>query len=160
MGRVRSTVRWVLVGRRDGVRARIREQLGLFTWLDRGSPPPATAAPAPPAAAASDRVRLLSLDELPEGQVVEVVAGDRTLALANAGGTVYAIEGTCAHAGGPLGDGTLEGCSLTCPWHGWSYDLRTGQSSVDPSVHLQTYPVRVADGAVWLEPPVSERARA
>jgi nitrite reductase/ring-hydroxylating ferredoxin subunit len=139
------------------VRARIREQLGLFTWLDRpsqGSETPRAPAP-PPSSGRPELVRLLPLDELPDGQVVEVVAGDRTLALANAGGKVYAIDGTCAHAGGPLGDGTLEGCTLTCPWHGWSYDLQTGQSSVDPSVRLKTYPVKVVDGAVWLDPTVT-----
>jgi nitrite reductase/ring-hydroxylating ferredoxin subunit len=95
-------------------------------------------------------VRLLPVHELPEGQVIEVVAGDRTLAVANVDGQIYAVDGTCPHAGGPLGDGQLEGCMLTCPWHGWSYDLRSGESSVDSSVAVQTFPVRVVDGVIYL----------
>ncbi|MEQ1566021.1 MAG: Rieske 2Fe-2S domain-containing protein [Myxococcota bacterium] len=97
------------------------------------------------------RVRLLSLAELPDGQVVEVVADDRTLAVARVGSEVFAVHGTCPHAGGPLGDGQLDGCTLTCPWHGWSYDLRTGISAVDPSVRVETFGVRVIDGVAYLE---------
>ncbi len=76
-----------------------------------------------------------------ESKVVEVEG--RTLALFNVGGTVYCLDNTCLHRGGPLGEGTLEGDIVTCPWHGWQYNVRTGESLKDPSVRVATYPVRV-----------------
>ncbi|MEQ1505076.1 MAG: Rieske 2Fe-2S domain-containing protein, partial [Myxococcota bacterium] len=54
------------------------------------------------------------------------------------------------HAGGPLGEGQLDGCTLTCPWHGWSYDLETGKSLVSDNVFLVGHPVEVVDGMVTL----------
>ena len=51
-----------------------------------------------------------------EGRVVE--AGGRTLALFNVDGAYYAIDNTCSHRGGPLGDGDLEGTVVSCPWLG------------------------------------------
>lgn len=166
MGLVRSLIRWVAVGRRDGVRSRVREQLGCFTWLDKDLSNATASAPrayepevepiVPPIVAAppvgAPWVRLVALDEIRAGEVTEIAAGDRTVALANVGGELFAVDSTCPHAGGPLGDGHLEGCVLTCPWHGWSYDLRTGRSSVDDDVAVATFPVKVVDGVVYLDP--------
>lgn len=166
MGLVRSWIRWVAVGRRNGVRSRVREQLGCLTWLDRdatgasGTAPQAVE-PEPvrvePARVVREEigapwVRVVSLDELRPGEVTEVAAGNRTVALANVGGELFAVDSVCPHAGGPLGDGQLDGCVLICPWHGWSYDLRTGRSSVDEDVSVATFAVKVVDGVVWLDP--------
>ncbi|MCA9241202.1 MAG: Rieske (2Fe-2S) protein, partial [Planctomycetales bacterium] len=60
-----------------------------------------------------------SARDLAPGGVKEVIAGDQMVAVANIGGTIYAMDGVCAHQGGPLGKGKLEACTLTCPWHGW-----------------------------------------
>jgi nitrite reductase/ring-hydroxylating ferredoxin subunit len=102
------------------------------------------------ASSAATGTPLIAADEVPPGTVVEVVAGDRTLALANVEGELILVDGTCPHAGGPLGDGHLEGCTLTCPWHGWSYDLRTGKSLVSGDIALERFPVEVVDGMVFL----------
>ena len=50
--------------------------------------------------------------------------------------------------GGPLGHGKLAGCVLTCPWHGWQYDVRTGENEFDRALKLETYEVVVEDGEV------------
>ena len=50
--------------------------------------------------------------------------------------------------GGPLGHGKLEGCVVTCPWHGWQYDVRTGENEFDRAIKLETYEVVVEDGEV------------
>ena len=174
MGLVRSWIRWVAVGRRNGVRSRVREQLGCLTWLDRDEArasgvAPEAYAPEPlrvaPEAIVREEigapwVRVVTLDELRSGEVTEVAAGGRTVALANVEGEVFAVDSVCPHAGGPLGDGQLEGCVLICPWHGWSYDLRTGRSSVDEEVSVATFPVKVVDGVVYLDPRESGTAVA
>ena len=50
--------------------------------------------------------------------------------------------------GGPLGRGKLDGCVVTCPWHGWQYDVRTGENEFDRAIKLETYEVVVEDGEV------------
>ena len=72
-----------------------------------------------------------------------MVVGDRIIAVFNVEGTYYALDGVCPHQGGPLGKGSLTDCVVTCPWHGWQFDVRTGQSQLTPSVRQPTIPVRV-----------------
>lgn len=167
VGRLRRLARWVVVGRKDGVRAGLRRRLGWFTWLDRSGasePVPAPAAPAAPTATAADGppepvgaspipegwVRVARVDELAPGEVIEVLAGDRPVALVNVDGEILGLEGVCPHAGGPLGDGHLDGCRLTCPWHGWTFDVRSGRSEVSEDVSARVWPVRVASGEIWV----------
>src|SRR5213592_3257274 len=64
----------------------------------------------------------------------------------NVEGRFYAIDNTCPHQGGPLGEGALEGEVVTCPWHAWKYNVRTGCAVVTPSVG--THELRVIDGRV------------
>jgi nitrite reductase/ring-hydroxylating ferredoxin subunit len=52
------------------------------------------------------------------------------------------------HLSGPLGHGRLEGPVLSCPWHGWQYDVRTGKNEFDHAIQLQTFEVRIEDGEV------------
>ena len=61
----------------------------------------------------------MSVPAAPEG----VCRRGRVIALFNVDGTFYALDGVCPHQGGPLGQGTLEGCIVTCPWHGWQFDV-------------------------------------
>lgn len=81
----------------------------------------------------------------------ELVVGDRIVAVCNAAGEIFALDGVCPHQGGPLGKGTVEGCILTCPWHGWQFDVRDGQSLLSPHVKHPTLPLKVEAGQVWVE---------
>jgi nitrite reductase/ring-hydroxylating ferredoxin subunit len=72
-----------------------------------------------------------------------LVAGDRIVALYNVDGRLHALDGVCPHQGGPLGKGALRGCVVTCPWHGWQFDVRTGQHLTNRSVQHFTFPVKV-----------------
>jgi len=65
------------------------------------------------------------------------------IALFNVNGDFYALDNLCPHEGGPLVAGTVGGRVLTCPWHRWQFDLRTGRSPVNPAIHVQTFPVRI-----------------
>lgn len=89
---------------------------------------------------------------MPPGHVVETVVGDAIVAIANVDGELYALDGLCAHQGGPLGKGRLEGCVLTCPWHGWQYDVRTGEQVLSGSIRQSRYRVRVEGDTIWVKP--------
>ncbi len=65
------------------------------------------------------------------------------VALFNLDGTFYAIDNTCVHRGGPLGEGACEGDLVVCPWHGWEYEIKTGKCVTNPSAQVATYPVKV-----------------
>lgn len=92
----------------------------------------------------------IACSDLPPGEVAEVVLGETIVALANVGGEVHALDGMCAHQGGPLGKGVLEGCTLTCPWHGWQYDVTTGRQTLSERVRQRQYPVRVEGDTIWV----------
>ncbi|HLY62884.1 MAG TPA: non-heme iron oxygenase ferredoxin subunit [Terriglobia bacterium] len=96
----------------------------------------------------ADFVKVLSTADLAEGQGRTVQAGGKAIALFNVGGTVYALDNTCLHRGGPLGEGMLEGSVITCPWHMWEYDVRTGEKVGEPSIKVATYPVQVEGGDI------------
>src|SRR3954447_750809 len=93
-------------------------------------------------------VAVARVDDVPEGSVRHVRIGDEEIALANCDGAIYATQGQCIHLQGPLGEGWLDGCVLTCPWHGWQYDVRTGENEFDRAIQLRTYAVDVADGEI------------
>lgn len=93
-------------------------------------------------------VRVAAVDDVPPGSGKVVQAAGRALGLFNVEGAFYAIENTCLHRGGPVGEGDLEGVVVTCPWHGFQYDVTTGRNVFDPEVGLETFPVRVSDGEV------------
>jgi nitrite reductase/ring-hydroxylating ferredoxin subunit len=77
--------------------------------------------------------------------------GGRVIALFNVDGAFLAIDNTCAHRGGPLAEGTLEGSVVTCPWHGWKYDCRSGASLTAPGRTVASYPVEVRGSDVLVD---------
>ncbi len=84
----------------------------------------------------------------------------RQIALFSTPDGVFACNNWCPHEGYPLREGTLsQGCVLTCNWHNWKFDLKTG-ANLDRGEGLRTYPVQLRDGGVWLdmtEPPLEVR---
>jgi nitrite reductase/ring-hydroxylating ferredoxin subunit len=82
-------------------------------------------------------------DAIAPGTGVAAEVNGRSIAVFNVGGTFYAIDNTCVHRGGPLGEGELEGDCVTCPWHGWEYNVRTGACINNPSASVKTYQVKV-----------------
>ncbi|MBI3413463.1 MAG: non-heme iron oxygenase ferredoxin subunit [Candidatus Aenigmarchaeota archaeon] len=97
------------------------------------------------------RIKIASAGELRPGQskVVETDAG--AVALFNVGGSFFATSNTCLHKGGPLGEGSLDNSVVTCPWHGWQYDITTGENLTNPSQPVRTHKVVVENGSVFLE---------
>ena len=101
----------------------------------------------------SQRQRVASLQELATGTGREVVAGDRVVALFRTEHGCFAIDGVCAHAGGPVGKGVLKGNVVTCPWHGWQYDVTTGKHCLNPRIAQQAFETTVEGDDVSVEVP-------
>jgi nitrite reductase/ring-hydroxylating ferredoxin subunit len=98
-------------------------------------------------------VKVKPLADFPPGSVEEAAAGEAFYAICNVDGALHCVEGTCPHAGGPLGQGNLHGNYLVCPWHGWEFDTRTGLNDSDEDVKLATFPVVVQDGVIHIDVP-------
>ncbi|MHC5540794.1 Rieske (2Fe-2S) protein [Singulisphaera rosea] len=90
-----------------------------------------------------DYVKLATLSDLPPGKALEVEHGGRIVAIFNVDGKISAIDGLCPHQGGPLADGILEGNMVSCPWHGWEFDVCTGKTPLGPKIKQTVYEVRV-----------------
>jgi nitrite reductase (NADH) small subunit len=89
--------------------------------------------------------------EVPAGTIREIQVGGKVIALANVGGQFHAIDNVCLHRGGPLSDGPLEGSVVTCPWHGWQYDVTTGKVGQNPTVGVASYPVEVRGEEIFVD---------
>jgi len=96
-------------------------------------------------------VRTVKVDELPPGTVRELQIEGKAVALANVGGKFYAINNTCLHRGGPLGQGPLEGKIVTCPWHGWQYDVTNVQVVQNPAVGVDCYATEVRGQDIFVD---------
>jgi nitrite reductase/ring-hydroxylating ferredoxin subunit len=89
--------------------------------------------------------------DCPPGATIERVAAGRMIAIANVDGRFHAIDGLCPHQGGPLGAGLLCGTILTCPWHGWQFDVTTGRHRISPTVHQAVHRIREEAGQLYVE---------
>ena len=108
-----------------------------------------------------------TVDEIPPGTHKIVEVAGRSIGVYNINGDYFALRNTCPHQGGPLCEGRVTGFIMArvpgeysytrrgeivrCPWHGWEFDIKTGQSWFDPvQTRVRAYPVsveRVAQGA-------------
>ena len=92
------------------------------------------------------------LSDLPPGSCLSVDLDDtgRGIALFNVGGELFALDNTCPHAGGPLGEGTLQGDLVRCPWHGWKFNVRTGRCVKNPIDEwaASCFPLKVEHGTI------------
>ena len=98
-----------------------------------------------------EMVRVADVAEIPAGTGKEITLGERVIAVFNVDGSFHAIDGICRHAGGPLGQGPLSGTVVTCPWHGWQFDVCTGRHCLTERIQQDVYRVEVRDGGVFLE---------
>jgi nitrite reductase (NADH) small subunit len=126
---------------------------------------------------AGRRVHVAGIGELLPGERKVIEADDLVIGVFNLDGEWFALEGVCPHQGGPLCDGALfrhldaevtpegrirrffrseEHNILACPWHGYEYDIRTGDCLVNPIYAVQTFPTLVEDGSVYVVVPDEE----
>jgi nitrite reductase/ring-hydroxylating ferredoxin subunit/hemoglobin-like flavoprotein len=90
------------------------------------------------------------VDEIPEGERKILTISGLSVGLFHHMGNWYALKNVCLHRGGPVCTGTLEGDTLTCPWHGFQYNITDGHLLVDESAHLDSYHIQIRDGEIHL----------
>jgi nitrite reductase/ring-hydroxylating ferredoxin subunit len=88
-------------------------------------------------------VRVASRGDIPNGEGRMFEVNGRQVAVFNCAGVFYAIDNICEHQGGPLSEGELDGTVVTCPWHGWTYDVTCGKSPDDPDACVDRFEVKV-----------------
>lgn len=93
-------------------------------------------------------VKVMRAVDLDPGKGAVVVVKGTRIALFNVDGVFYAIKNTCPHMGGELGEGLLQGEVVTCPWHGWRFNVRTGKNPEADVVGVRAFEVRVENGEI------------
>jgi len=100
-----------------------------------------------------DFLSVALVSDLEPGQGKTVERRGIAVALFNVGGTFRAIGNACRHRGGPLAEGELKGITVTCPWHGWQFDVTSGATLRDASLAVPTYRVEIRGDEVFVEFP-------
>ena len=90
-----------------------------------------------------DFVKVATLSEVPAGTAKAVDLRGTPIALYNVGGSIYATTNSCPHRGGPLGEGELDNSVITCPWHGFQYEVSTGKCQTNPALSIPCFAVKV-----------------
>ena len=101
----------------------------------------------------SEWLRIAAVDEILDGTGKEFVAAGRIVALYNVGGEFSALDGVCPHSGGPLGNGKLNGAIVTCPWHGWQFDVKNGRHCLNAKLTQPCFAVKIEGTDIWVEIP-------
>jgi nitrite reductase/ring-hydroxylating ferredoxin subunit len=98
-----------------------------------------------------ESVKVATLSEVPAGTARSLEIKGNAIALYNVDGALYATANTCAHRGGPLGEGDLDRTTITCPWHGFQYDVTSGKCLTNPALGVACYKVQVRGQDVLVE---------
>ena len=98
-------------------------------------------------------IDVASSKDLAEGAAIEATVEDRILAIFRTSDGIFALDGMCAHQGGPIAQGIVEHKCVTCPWHGWQYELETGIQTINRQPLQETFPVRETEGRIEVKLP-------
>jgi nitrite reductase/ring-hydroxylating ferredoxin subunit len=98
-------------------------------------------------------VRVAELQDIPEGQGKIILVHDREIAIFHAGGVIHAVKNSCPHQGVGLDRGSVVDGTLTCPGHGWQFDVSTGDCLDRPDVGVRCYRAEIRGSSVWVELP-------
>jgi len=96
-------------------------------------------------------IRVGAVSEVPPGGCRVFEAAGHQVAVFHVEGGYHAIDNTCMHRGGPLGEGTLDGKVVTCPWHFWQYDVTTGKTTFSEEMGVRNYPLEVRGEEIFLD---------
>ncbi|MDH4237770.1 MAG: Rieske (2Fe-2S) protein [Nitrospira sp.] len=91
----------------------------------------------------AEYVRVAGTFDVQPGHGVVAEVNGKALAVFNVDGVFHVIDNACAHRGGPLGEGEVQGSVVTCPWHGWQFNVATGACENNPSGKVEVYQVKV-----------------
>jgi 3-phenylpropionate/trans-cinnamate dioxygenase ferredoxin component len=99
-------------------------------------------------------VKVATLSDIGDGEVLGTEASGKSVCLARVGDVVYAFTNNCSHRDFPLSDGEVdpEDCSITCEWHGARFDIRTGKALSLPATRpIKVYDCKVEDGVIYVD---------
>jgi nitrite reductase/ring-hydroxylating ferredoxin subunit len=96
-------------------------------------------------------VKVCKTSEIRTGCGRSIDVNGNLVAVFNVDGNFYAINDTCGHRGGPLGEGELDGNTVICPWHGWRYNVTTGENELLPALPIEQYEVKVEGDDVLVD---------
>ena len=91
------------------------------------------------------------MSKLPPGEILEILHGEKRIAICNVDGKLHAVDGVCPHREGPLAQGALHGTAVVCPWHAWEFDCVTGEHDYNPSIKLKTFRVELSGDDILVE---------
>ncbi len=100
----------------------------------------------------SSFVSVATTADIGPGEAKAYVVGEREIALFNVDGQFYAIENACPHQGGPLAEGFIDGPQVTCPWHGWCFDVTTGKMTLGDYSAVDAFDVQIEGSTVSVSP--------
>lgn len=95
--------------------------------------------------------KVAKVSDIAEGKLQQLQIGSQQIALCKTENRFYAVDGFCPHRGGPLGQGHSENGIVTCPWHAWTFDVRTGECQNVPGTKQKTFSVKVDGEDVWID---------
>jgi nitrite reductase/ring-hydroxylating ferredoxin subunit len=95
-------------------------------------------------------IRVADRESFPPGSAHAFSVGRYEVALFNVEGELYALENSCPHQGGPIADGWVENRTVTCPWHAWCFDLRTGKMTLGDFAWIERFEVRVEGDGIFI----------
>lgn len=98
----------------------------------------------------ADYICVAKTNEIPAGKGRTVEVAGKKIALFNVDGNFYAIDDSCVHRGGPLGQGPLDKNVVSCPWHSWRFDVTSGVCLTNPAARMRCYPIKIQDHDVWV----------
>lgn len=99
----------------------------------------------------SKHIKVARVGGIPENEGIVVKIDGRPIAIFNNGGKYYALDDTCPHEGGSLGQGGIEEDVVVCPWHEWRFNIETGESHEIPGFYVDTFPVIIKGNDVCIE---------
>jgi nitrite reductase (NADH) small subunit len=85
------------------------------------------------------------------GKVMQAEVEGVGVCLANVGGELSALDNWCPHRRGPLGEGWIEGKAVVCPWHSWTFNVKTGVAEYPENERVAVFPLKVEDGKVLID---------
>ena len=152
-----SLFKSIIFGRPQGIRQRILRRLFSKKASEDTSPSSSYSAP-DQGVTAGGSVKLeppkditppdgyevvLHKESLKNGEITEVIIAGTAIVIARVDEVFYAADNTCPHAGGPLVDGMLDGLILSCPYHGWGFDVKDGSCKTNPDMSIAIYDVQL-----------------
>jgi nitrite reductase/ring-hydroxylating ferredoxin subunit len=142
-----------------GIRSFIRRKVSdkLAGSVAESTPtPPRDERPLPEGIDEHSFTAVLRVTDLPDGQGKTVAVDGTAIAVFHVNGKFYSIDDACTHEDAPLGEGTVQGTTVACPYHNWVYEITTGVCHTDPSRPVGCFATKTHDGFVWVGGRTSE----